>query len=258
MALKLPDGRASTINLGIARQTAINNLLRFSIVGGEQDIIGIMKNKPKFNLEGQYERLINMDGLFSFVNKIGAIGFNTQIGLTRTWSRKIYTGGSYLEISLQARILDRFKDDGSLIVGQDVRSITRNLIGLCNPTSLFDKEVKQTVSTYEANKNTNTQNTYVVRQGEKIDTNKGFVDRTEEFLTGLGTGAVGKTPPRCRLKISNIFNMFGFFVKSVSFEYSHEQTKYGPIYSDVEIGLTQSEIRTAGEIRNAFGEEVKK
>ena len=111
MPFELP--RKSTINLKQARGTAKKKLLKFQISPKDGiPVVGILKNKPKFSLEGQYDRLVNLDEKFAVANKLGGAGTNIQFGLTSSWSKKVYMGGSYLGISLQARIMDRFDKKG--------------------------------------------------------------------------------------------------------------------------------------------------
>ena len=233
--------QSSTINLQSARETARDSLLRFKLTVFQEiplrDYIikGLLKNKPKYSLEGTYERLLNFDEKFAALNKFGGAVFGKNLGLTKTWSRKQYTGGSYLGISLQTRIMDVM--DGKTLISS-VQSQTSRLVSLCNPKSLFksnDNKIKE-----------------LAKQAEK----EGQSSNVYKLASGLLTGS--STPPEVKLEISNYFKMSGFYVKSVSFEFSHEQSTNGPLYSDVEMELIQSEIRPAGEIETAFAIQTAK
>ena len=245
MSFKLPNldssKQSSTINLQSARETARTNLLNFTLTydGGKKSIEGLLKNKPKFSLEGDYDRLINFDEKFSALNKLGGAVFGAQLGLTKTWSKRIYKGGSYLGISLQTRIMDDLDEFGKL--KRSVKYKTSNLISLCNPDSLSDvsdKDIKKLASLANTAKD------------------QGSLDRVTGLVKGLGSGLAGSTPPEVSLRISNYFKLPGFFVKAVSFDFSHEQTKNGPLYSDVEVELIQSQILPAWEIKKGFYQNV--
>jgi len=224
--------KPSVINIEDARGRARESLLQFTInpYGTSIDTVtGILKNKPKFTIEAEYDRLINMDENFSFLNKIGgAVGI--QVGLTKSWTRKIFKGGCYLNIALTARII---QDEYT----PDVVAVTKNLVSLCNPRDFFaEKNSKEEVKK---------------QQAKNLIDNDGTLGEVGNLIGGF-TNVLTKTPPRCFLSISNYFRMQGFYVKSVSFDFSHEQTEKGPLYSDVDIELTQSEIVAAWELKKAF------
>ena len=74
MSFQLP--RSSLIKIEDARTKARTSTLQFSInpnnLNKNFTVNGILKNKPKYSIEANYDRLINMDDSFAFLNKVGA------------------------------------------------------------------------------------------------------------------------------------------------------------------------------------------
>lgn len=237
--------RPSTIEIQTARDLARTNLLQFTIApnNGASNVYGILKNKPKFSIEAQYDRLINMDEDFAFLNKIGGL-VGVQVGLTKGWTTKIFKGGSYLEISLTARIIE----DGKVIT--DVVSETKKLVSLANPIRLFSEGIIASSLAGEGLLNPNI--TPEERQEKKKSAFATGQENISKQIQSMADGFATNSPPLCTLYISNFFELNGFYVKSVSFEFSHEQTVNGPLYSDIDIELTHSQVLEASQIKRAF------
>ncbi len=243
MSFQLP--RSSLINIADARNKARTSTLQFSInpdnLNKNFTVNGILKNKPKYSIEANYDRLINMDDSFAFLNKVGGAVGGIQVGLTKEWTQQVFKGGSYLTIALQARIIqDEFISN--------VVATTTNLISLCNPRTLFSADSKSKFYIQDRLKKLQEEN------GKRSDekTFEGALINAGSLIAGLAGNIANSSPPLCWLKISNYFSMGGFFVKSVAFEFSHEQTENGPLYSDIDVELVQSQIVRASEIISAF------
>lgn len=125
---------------------------------------------------------------------------------------------------------------------------TTNLISLCNPRNLFSTNSKSKFNIVDKlNKLQQEKN----NQAEN-KTFEGALLNASSLIAGLAGNIASSSPPLCWLTISNYFSMGGFFVKSVAFEFSHEQTENGPLYSDIDVELVQSQIVRASEIITAF------
>lgn len=233
--------RNSTLNMVDARRLAREKLLVFKITPeskGAYQVIGILKNKPKFSIEATYDRLINQDENFALINAIGGAVGGIQLGLTEGWTKKIYKGGSYLSVGLEGRIVY----DGETVI--DVISDTEKLVRLCSPLKFFSVEETEADVIEQEKKNK-------IAEQEKT---KGIsaASKVVGLGKGLKDGFLNNVPPECTLTISNYFVMAGFNVTSVSFEFSHEQNKFGPLYSDISVELTQSQIKVGDVINQSL------
>jgi hypothetical protein len=251
-----------------AKAKAKSELLNFTIIypGSKNDssgglISGLLKNKPKFSLDATYDRFINTDQFFSTLNRYSVMFTQKSFGTSQAWSEQIFKGGSYLNISLTTRILQ----EGDI----DVVDKARELVKLCSvsesndPLSTqFNKMAGVFPKDSKKQKPPNTA-TNIQIAGQQSNENKngdkpavitvGVMKAVGGELGNLLEDAIVNSPPRVTLYISNFFRLNGFYVKSVDFDFSHEQTDKGPIYADIEISLIHSQILSSDVIKNAFG-----
>lgn len=232
------------IDLGEAQKLAKNETLNFNLYeGGTLIFSGLLKNKPKFAISAEYDRLINFDAAFGTLNKIGYFA-GKSFGTSQTWTRKIFKGGSYLSVDLQTRIVD----DGVTNVIEEASKLAR----LCSPLNLADGG---DIADVKKNAERNITHAYgLEKYGKQNDKDVTIKDPNivKDMLFGLLDGSLNNSPPIMTLKISNFFVLDGFYAKSIDFEYSHEQTASGPLYADVNISLENRDIRKSADLGKAF------